>query len=118
MLIQAVCADSLVIAGLVVAPGVQVPGGQCIACELLAEQSCNHAITSSCLMLETHLVIVRQLLARGNVALGVYDNVLVPLDSNDLGVAVGFTGVVDEACQTPLHSQRSSAIRRASCSGL
>lgn len=33
-----------------------------------------------------------------DVMLGVDDNVLVPLHSDDLGVAVGLAAVVDEAC--------------------
>ena len=69
-------------------------------------------------MLGGHLVIVRQLLAWGNVALGVDDDVLVPLDGDYFGVAVGFTGVIDEACQTPLQMHLRSGIRRASCSVL
>ena len=34
------------------------------------------------------------------MALEVGDNVLVPVSTHLLGVAVGFTGVIDEACQT------------------
>ena len=59
-----------------------------------------------------HLVIIRQLLAWGDVAFGVDDDVLVALNSDDFGVAVGFTRVIDEACQSPLHSRWSSAVSR------
>lgn len=33
-----------------------------------------------------------------DVMLGVDDNVLLPFHSDDLGVAVGVTAVIDEAC--------------------
>ncbi len=52
---------------------------------------------------EACLIVVGELFSREDVALGVDHNVLVTLDRDDLGIAVGITAVVDEARQTTLH---------------
>ena len=48
------------------------------------------------------LVVISELLSSMDVMLGINHNMLVPFHSNDLGVAVGVTAVIDEACQATL----------------
>ena len=42
------------------------------------------------------------------VMLGVDDNMLVPINSDDLGIAVGIAAVVDEPCKSTLCAQPHS----------
>lgn len=49
------------------------------------------------------LVVVSELFTTVDLAHGKDDNVLLPVDVDDSGVAVGLTGVVDEARCVPMH---------------
>ena len=52
-----------------------------------------------------YLVVICELHPRLYVLLGVYDNVLMTLNCDDLCVAVGVTAVVNEASQPTLHNK-------------
>lgn len=48
-------------------------------------------------ILNGELVVICELLSTVDAARGKYDNMLLPVDCDDSGVAVGLAGVVDEA---------------------
>lgn len=51
----------------------------------------------------THLVVICQLLPWGNGLLGIDADLACAINREDLGVAVGVTAVVDEACPPTSH---------------
>lgn len=56
---------------------------------------------------DQYLIVVCQLLSSMYVSLGIDDNVLMPIHGDDLGIAVGFAAVIDEASKTTLNANSS-----------